>query len=255
MHTVHFLKNLLERGQWDLEIATSSSESPMDIYELIDRTLFSEVFHTEQYQGLNPVVIELGAHARSMWTAAVRLSLSGQPYAVPAVARTALESAFYASLIHREPALADAWIDRHKDEKSRGKSRQAFRNVPVRVCKWLDEKDVGLGAVVLAEYERCIDDGAHPNTRGIPRTYKMMYVNGEYQGDYVETADYFSLYSRKTRYGQALTISIGTFICFILGSMIHDFEAMPELFKPITERFRVFAEECEENFPGFSGAL
>jgi hypothetical protein len=154
------------------------------------------------------------------------MALSGQPYAVPPLVRTALEAACYAYLIANDQSLASAWLNRHVDASSMKRSRDAFRNAVPDAAKRLNAAAPGLGDHVSGAYQQCIDDGAHPNTGGIPRTSKLMIKRGISEA-FDQTDDIFRLQSRKTGYANLSITSIGIQMCYVLSLTFRTIESLP----------------------------
>lgn len=216
MNTVWMLDDLLKLGAGELHAALEGKDTAITTFQKIDSFLFREILNQDEFQGLDSTVLTLGVHSRRMWTAAVRMALSGQPYAVPPVARTALEAACYAYLISKDQSLASAWLDRHVDEQSMKRSRKAFRNAVPDATKRLNAVAPGLGDHVSGAYKQCIDDGAHPNTGGIPRTSKVMVRRGIREA-FDQTDDFYRFQSKKTQYAILSITSIGIQMCYVLS--------------------------------------
>ncbi|SHJ41793.1 hypothetical protein [Pseudomonas luteola] len=218
---------LLDQGSCELQSALENNDIALETFQKIDSFLFREVLLTEQFQRFDPTVQHLSIHARSVWVASIRMAFSGQPYAVPPVVRTALESVCYAYLIHDDASLARVWLDRHKDEKSMRNSRNAFNSAVKTVKEKLNTLEDGLGDDIYDAYQQCINDGAHPNTGAIPKTRKLALGPNGFSEMYDETNDFYGLPSRKTRYALASVASIGLLMCYILSLTLKCFNDLP----------------------------
>jgi hypothetical protein len=103
--------------------------------------------------------------------AAIRLASAGQLAECYAQLRVCLESAVYMFAIHKEPALADAWINRHDDEKSHELCQRSFRIGELFKMVASDNKSIHAEAKAL--YDQCIDLGGHPNERSLTVNIKL----------------------------------------------------------------------------------
>lgn len=97
--------------------------------------------------------------------AAIRLGSAGQLPECYTQLRLSLESALYAFAIQEEPALAEAWMNRHNDERSRKTCQKSF--VIGDFLQKLASRDKSLHAEVKQLYEETIDCGGHPNERSL----------------------------------------------------------------------------------------
>jgi hypothetical protein len=210
------ITSLLAQGVDELQGAMSGDEPALQLYVKIDSFLFGRVLNDQRFGHLDGAVHQLAAHSRNVWTAGARLVLSGQPYAVPAVVRTALESACYALLLNHDVSLVRVWQERHDDEDSLKKSKKLFRNAMEKAAHILNTKAQPLGDLVKAAYQDCIDDGAHPNTRGIPRTRKLLLGPNNFRSEYDETTDFYEILSIKSRDSMCHVAHIGLLMCHIL---------------------------------------
>lgn len=210
------LPSLLAQGVDELQGAMSGDEPALRLYVRIDSFLFGNVLNDQRFGRLDGAVHQLTAHSRNVWTAGARLVLSGQPYAVPAVVRTALEAACYALLIKNDLSLVKVWLERHNDENSMTKSKKLFGNAMKKAAKILNAKSKAFGDVVQQAYQDLIDDGAHPNTRGIPRTRRILFGPNDFRTEYDETTDFYKIFSIKSRDAMCQVAYIGLLICQIL---------------------------------------
>lgn len=236
---------LLEQGINDLQGAVNDDLPEMKLFVMIDVFLFSDVLNDDRFRRVPETVHQLSTHSRNLWTAGVRMALSGQPYAVAPVVRTALESACYAMLINHDVALVRIWLDRHCDEDSMKKSRKLFGNAVDKVCKLLETKATGLGNKLREAYQDCIDEGAHPNTKGIPRDRKILLGPSNYRKEYFETNDYYGIPSIRSRDAMCSVAYVGLLICYILSLIIKRVDELPrdrlneilECFDSLTARY------------------
>lgn len=107
----------------------------------------------------------LSMNACTTFLAGVRTALGGHPAAVFPTLRTGLESAAYALLLEREPALSDVWAQRHRSETDLKACRAQFRFE--RALRYLKTKVPDIYDLATQGYEGAIDYGAHPNVRGV----------------------------------------------------------------------------------------
>ena len=79
--------------------------------------------------------------------------------------RSCLEYAAYGLHVNANPQLAETWVRRHDDAGALRAIKKAFLGVEVE--ETVVATDKGLGRVYKELYERTIDFGGHPNTRGV----------------------------------------------------------------------------------------
>ena len=103
--------------------------------------------------------------SHSAFLTSCRLSVSGQAVETFPLLRSCLEYALYALHINKNPSLAEIWLRRHDNEKSRRKIKESFQHRCV--MKTLRDIDVALHADLSQLYEQTIDFGGHPNERGV----------------------------------------------------------------------------------------
>jgi hypothetical protein len=101
----------------------------------------------------------------SSFLGAAHLALAGQLPEAYMLMRGCLENAIYGFYFHLEPASHERWLRRHDSDDARKIVRREFEIA--RMIKRLHERDEPLGTVVKVLYERTIDNGAHPNERGL----------------------------------------------------------------------------------------
>lgn len=218
---------LLEQGVNELQGAVNDDLPELKLYTKIDAFLFAKVLNDGRFRNVDEAVRQLATHSRNVWAAGVRMALSGQPYAVAPVARTALEAACYAMLINHDVSLVRIWLDRHNDADSMEKSRRQFGNAIKKVCKLLETKATGLGDMLSEAYQACIDEGAHPNTKGIPRARKILVGPNNFRAEYDETNDFYGIPSMKSRDAMCVVAYVGLLICHVLGLTIMRLDELP----------------------------
>jgi hypothetical protein len=76
--------------------------------------------------------------------------------------RSMIENAVYANYIHKNPGMADVWINRTKDTSSIKRCKDCFAWGVVRN----QISPVQLKNDIQVRYENCIEFGAHPNEKG-----------------------------------------------------------------------------------------
>jgi hypothetical protein len=126
--------------------------------------------------------------AHSAFLGGCSLAMSGQVTEAYMCFRGCLEAAFYGLLFFKHPELRETWINRHKSEVDRKKTRDLLKvGDMLREVEWADEETHRRARDL---YERAIDFGAHPNPRAIfsvlRRTpieggslYEMQYLTAE----------------------------------------------------------------------------
>lgn len=110
-------------------------------------------------------------HSFMLWTAAVRMAMSGHAAATFPLFRTALEAACYAYLMKDDQDLEKVWSDRHLSPEALKKSRRTFTSA---VRDAAGKIDAGASTPkfqkwVMDAYDAAIDHGAHPNPESIYR--------------------------------------------------------------------------------------
>lgn len=168
----------------------------------------------------HPLANLLGMNALMLLLAGARTALTGHPAAVFPVLRTALESASYALLVSRNQELSEIWINRHRSDGDRAKSRSAFA-APVRKAVEIlnhgdDEKSAGW---ILDAYEASIDFGAHPNPKSV-----FLYTSMPKSEDGVyQTMTLTSLYGEgalETQRGLIAVLDYGLAIAVVLANSV-----------------------------------
>lgn len=250
------IATLLEQGAGELQGAIQGDQPELQLYEKIDWFLLGKVFNDDRFRGLDSTILQLAAHSRNVWTAGVRMALSGQPYAVPPIVRTALEAACYASLINHDVSLARIWLDRHNNPQSMKASRKAFGSAVETVRKLLNSKASGLGDQVNEAYQGCIDDGAHPNTWGIPRTRKLVLGPNNFREEYDETTDFYGIPSIKSKDALCLVAYIGLLMCHILCLTFMPFHELPHgLLDEMLDEFNGIIPQADASPVDFSSII
>jgi len=146
--------------------------------------IFMEASDTVGYSNLSNFVTELLMHrACGNYLASVRLSSSGQLPESYLQLRACIESALYAFNVYSDPKLAQVWLDRHKDSKSRKESSKQFK--PIFILSKLEQVNQSLERYVKSGYELCIDSGAHPNERSV--TTSLSFAGGKMALDLFNT--------------------------------------------------------------------
>ncbi len=106
--------------------------------------------------------------AHSSFLAACRLALSGQITEAQALNRTAIEQAWYALHIAKDPdqwSRAEVWLRRNDSDAARSACRNEFRVANVRQTH--ESLDAATARDLDSLYDRTIDFGAHPNQMGV----------------------------------------------------------------------------------------
>lgn len=136
----------------------------MDVLRECDAIWRTEVFGEDI--DLSPTAGSLFVYTYYYWLAALRIALSGHASAVYPVLRTSLESACYGYLIAKQPALADIWLERDRNDDTRKRFRRAFGQGVSEMAKHPDVAP-DLSTAISDMYQAAIAFGGHPNPRGI----------------------------------------------------------------------------------------
>lgn len=124
----------------------------------------------------------------SAYRAACGTAMAGQIYETFPLLRSALECAAYALFINRTPAMKDVWHNREDSASSKKLMRREFRLS--RVTETIERCDKKLAEVFNVLYDRCIDQGGHPNGLGVfgsaqiadtsdGKQFKQVYLHGD----------------------------------------------------------------------------
>jgi hypothetical protein len=95
---------------------------------------------------------------------AAGLALAGQVVEAFVMARSVLEYAGYAAVIHGTPALEAVFINRHQSAAEMKAQKEAFKISQVRAR--IAALDAKLAEIFDEMYQRAIDFGGHPNPHG-----------------------------------------------------------------------------------------
>ena len=136
----------------------------------------------------NTLVALLFLRTHAAFRAASLVATSGMPTEAYPLARTVLEHAGYALLIHRKPTDGETWLRRHDGPAEMRAARRAF--TPTEIKAVLGDLDKGLQKIFEDLYEYNIDFGGHPNERSLTanlaleehsshRQYKVQYLHGD----------------------------------------------------------------------------
>lgn len=123
--------------------------------------------------GVPPTAGVLCMNAYLIFLSGAHSALQEHTAAVFPLVRTALENACYAFLIAKDPSLEGTWVNRHRDEQSRRASRAAFTTAVRKTTDAINALQPQSGDFVMESYEAAIDDGAHPNPRGVMRHIRV----------------------------------------------------------------------------------
>jgi len=105
---------------------------------------------------------------RSSFLAAIRLAMSGQLSESYAIFRVAIEQAWYALHIAKDPQppeRSQVWLCRNHNDASKAKCKNEFTVQKVRSTH--EALDAITAKILHQLYERTIDFGAHPNQMGL----------------------------------------------------------------------------------------
>jgi hypothetical protein len=164
------LSEYLQRAR-NNQLATFVNLRPaFDILKEID-----ECFVRIAANMLNPkrnlLAVLLLYRSHAAYRAACGTSMAGQSPETFVLLRSCLEYSGYALLIHKNPNLAVIWLNRHDDAAALREMRREFQAVNVE--KAIQSTDAGLGRVYEELYNRAIDFGGHPNTRGVTGSMQL----------------------------------------------------------------------------------
>ncbi|TXT23562.1 MAG: hypothetical protein FD131_5195 [Rhodocyclaceae bacterium] len=119
-------------------------------------------------EAIIPIALFFRAH--SAFLTGAGLSMAGQLREAYSVLRGCLEDALYAWHIDRTPGLAEVWLKRDDDEKSRKRSKIVMRSL----LEKLKTTNPAIGESVEKLYERTIDYGGHPNKMAVLSNMRLI---------------------------------------------------------------------------------
>jgi hypothetical protein len=138
------------------------------IYTLLQRlhATFRRVEETVEKDNREEFLVTrfLIVRSHSSFLAAIRLAMSGQLPESYTVLRAAIEQAWYALHMAKDPQAphrAEVWLRRNEDEVSKSKCRSEFTVANVRATH--ESLDSVTAKQLHQLYETVIDFGAHPN--------------------------------------------------------------------------------------------
>lgn len=115
----------------------------------------------------------LMVRSHSSFLAAMRLAMSGQVSEAFPVLRSAIESAWYALHIAKDPKDTERskiWLRRNDDESAKARCKSEYAVEKVRLTH--ECLDANAGKELYGIYENLIDFGAHPNQFGVMTSVK-----------------------------------------------------------------------------------
>jgi hypothetical protein len=135
----------------------------------------------------NSLVALLLLRTHTAYRVAALIAASGTPTDAYPLLRSVLETAGYALLIYRDPALGEIWLHRDDSRDTKQAVRDTFK--PRAIKDALAQLDSGLMRVFDTLYERFIELGAHPNVKsltanlsmteaGATKHYRVQYIHG-----------------------------------------------------------------------------
>lgn len=145
----------------------------------------------------------------SAFLAAVRLAMSGQAFEATLVLRAAIEQAWYALHIARDPRPPErstVWLQRHDSSATLKKCKEEFTIASVRATH--EGLDAGTAKVLRELYDTSIDFGGHPNEKGILASMRREETEGSvtYQVGILHPEPLLMTVTLKT----AVEVAIGT---------------------------------------------
>ena len=93
------------------------------------------------------------------------LALAGQGVEVFPILRSVLEYAGYCLLLSERPELEPVFVLRHRSPREKKKQKEVFTFGAVKVA--VRQRDTKLADILVENYERSIDFGAHPNPHAV----------------------------------------------------------------------------------------
>ncbi len=152
--------------------ARVSSLKLPDVYGLLQRVhsafqSLAAIIEKDHQAGLLPSRF-LMARTHAAWLAAVRLGMSGQAVEAYPVLRAAIEDAWYALHLAKDPnppSRVTTWLRRNDDQAAKAQCKAEFAVANVRATH--AALDSATATALQTLYEWTIELGAHPNEQGI----------------------------------------------------------------------------------------
>lgn len=163
------LSSLLENAAFN-ERATSLKLPK--VYSLLKQvhSTFERVAATVEKDNREELLVPrfLIVRTHSAFLAAMRLAMSGQSFEATLVLRAAIEQAWYALHIARDPqplGRSMIWLQRHHGPAEKKKCKEEFTVAKVRATH--EGLDAATANILQQLYDTTIDFGGHPNEKGI----------------------------------------------------------------------------------------
>lgn len=155
----------------DHNVRVTSLNLPV-VFELLKKveSIFKKVQEAIEHDSKTELLVPrfLIARTHSSFFAAIRLAMSGQFTEAYPVLRQAIEQAWYALHIAKDPSppsRMEVWLRRNDDSAAKAKCKQEFTIANVRSTH--EANDPSTARQLLELYESVIDYGAHPNQLGV----------------------------------------------------------------------------------------
>ena len=136
--------------------------------EVIDLTAIDKMFVTLLKDAVYPdpvVPMDFLRRAHSAFLTAGGAIMAGQIYEAQSLLRVCLEQGGYAHFIGKNVGRGNRWRARHNGSAEKKKVRKEFTNG--NISRQMKAKAPKLEAAYSEFYDRLIDNGAHPNERGM----------------------------------------------------------------------------------------
>lgn len=163
------LSELFKLSEYNSRVTSLNFPEVFDLLkevELVFKEVQSAVEHDSKSVLLIPRFLIIGTH--SSFLASIRLAMSGQFAEAYPVLRRAIEQAWYALHIAKDPSAPsrlEIWLCRNEGAKEKTKCKQEFTIVNVHAT--LEALDHDTARHLKELYESLIDYGAHPNQLGV----------------------------------------------------------------------------------------
>jgi hypothetical protein len=163
------LSEFLKLAEYNDRVTSLNHPIVFELLKSVDST-FKEVQKAVEHDSRPQLLVPrfLITRTHSSFLAAIRLAMSGQIAEVYPILRQAIEQAWYALNIAKDPAAPsrmEVWLRRNEDATAKATCKQEFTIANVRSTHEANDPDTARRLREL--YESVIDYGAHPNQLGV----------------------------------------------------------------------------------------
>lgn len=208
------LSELFKMAEYNERVTSLNHPTVFELLKGVQRT-FKEVQNAVEHDSKPELLIPrfLIARTISSFFAAIRLAMSGQIAEAFPILRQAIEQAWYALHIAKDPSAPsrmEVWLNRNDDAEAKLKCKQEFTIANVRATH--EALDPYTARHLQGLYESVIDYGAHPNQLGV--LIGIAHSKGEKKIDYKVGIIYPETLSMMVTVRLAVAVAVGALKVF-----------------------------------------